>query len=145
MRQLRLWPGVAAVVLQWLIRFGLPAIVPEASMYAILGGLAGGLVVLVWWALFSRAAPLERWGAIALMAAGLAVTPWFLDKSIATGMMGMMFLLGAIPFVSLTLVAWAVATRRLSSGPRLAALAAALLAACGGWTQIGRASCRERV
>ena len=103
-------------------------------MYAILGGLAGGLVVLVWWALFSRAAPLERWGAIALMAAGLAVTPWFLDKSIATGMMGMMFLLGAIPFVSLTLVAWAVTTHRLSSGPRLAALAAALLAACGGWT-----------
>ena len=48
--------------------------------------------------------------------------------------MGMMFLLNAIPFVSLALVAWAVATRRLSIGLRLATLAAAMLAACGVWT-----------
>ena len=134
--QLRLWPGVAAVALQWLGRFGLPVIAPEATMFAVIGGLAGGLVVLIWWLAFSRAASLERWGAAALMAAGLALTPRLLDKSIATGFMGLMFPLYAIPVLSLALVAWAVVSRRLSTGPRRTALVAAILAACGGWTLV---------
>ena len=48
-KPLRLWPGVVAVVLQWLIRFGVPIVVPESGGAAILGGLAGGLAVIVWW------------------------------------------------------------------------------------------------
>ncbi len=63
-KPLRLWPGVVAVVLQWLVRFVLPIVVPEAIPFGVLGGLAGGLAVVVWWLFFSRAPWSERVGAI---------------------------------------------------------------------------------
>ena len=132
-RQLRLWPGVVAVVLQWLVRFGLPIVMPEAVAYAVISGFIGGLAVLVWWVFFSRVPRSERWGAVVLMIAALAATPRILHKSIATGMMGMMFAIYVVPVLSLALVAWALASRRLSDALRRATLAAAILVACGGW------------
>jgi len=133
-RQLRVWPGVAAVVLQWLGWFAVPIFGPEAALYGVFGGLACGLVVLLWWAFFSRAPQIERWGAIALMIVASFATSRVIDKSIATGMMGFMFPICSIPVLSLALVAWAVATRRLSDGPRRASMVAAILLACGFWT-----------
>jgi len=50
--------------------------------------------------------------------------------------MGMMLPIFSIPFLSLALVASAVAARRLASGPRRAAIAAAILFACGGFTLV---------
>ncbi len=135
-RELRLWPGVLAVVLQWLVRFGVPAVVPEAMVWAMLGELVGALAVLVWWAFFSRAPRSERWGAVVLTIVAVAATPWILHKSIATGMMGMMFAIYVIPVLCLALVAWAAATRRLAGGLRRATLAATILVACGGWALV---------
>jgi outer membrane protein assembly factor BamB len=132
-RPLRLWPGVVLVALQWAARFGLPAVAPEAMMYGVLGALAGGLAIVGWWLFFSRAPWSERLGAVALILVALAATPRILHPSIATGAMGYLFYLYAIPVVSLALVAWAAVSRRLSAGPRWAALAAAILLACGGW------------
>lgn len=117
-KQLRLWPGVVAVMLQWLVRFGVPIVVPEATAFAVIGGLLGGLAVLVWWAFLSRAPRSERWGAVVLMIVAMAATPRILHPSIATGMMGLMFVIYAIPVLSLALVVWAVASRRLADGPR---------------------------
>src|SRR5438093_13666923 len=88
--QLRLWPGVVAVVLQWLVRFVLPIVAPEAGGTAILGGLAGGLAVLVWWLFFSRAPWSERVGAIVLIVVALIGTARLVHESIANGMVGMM-------------------------------------------------------
>jgi outer membrane protein assembly factor BamB len=132
-RPLRLWPGVLAVSLQWLARFVVPTVAPEASVFGILGGLLGGLAVLVWWLFFSRAAWSERLGAIVVMGAALFLTPRILHESIATGAMGMLFPILAIPILSLALVAWAVASRRLSDGPRRATMVATLLLACAGF------------
>lgn len=129
--QLRLWPGVVAVVLQWFVWLVLPLAVPETTGIGILGGLLGGLAVLVWWAFFSRWPRSERWAAVALMVIAVAVTPWILDKSIATGMRGMMFVLYVIPVLSLALVVWAVASRGLSDTPRRAMMVTAIVAACG--------------
>jgi hypothetical protein len=42
----------------------------------------------------------------------------------------------AAPFLSLAFVTWAVATRRLSDGPRRAAMVATILLACGVWTLV---------
>ncbi|MFC1717742.1 hypothetical protein ACFL6S_29040, partial [Candidatus Poribacteria bacterium] len=65
-KPLRLWPGVVVGMLLLLVRFGVPIIWPEAVMFFIFGGMAVALLVVVWWAFFSRAPGIERWGAIVL-------------------------------------------------------------------------------
>ncbi len=133
-KPLRLWPGVVIAILQCLVQFVVPVVAPEAAFLAMLGGLAGGLAVVVWWLFFSRAPWSERLGAVALMIAAMFATWFLLDESIAKGAMGMLFPILAIPILSLAFVAWAVATRRLPDGPRRATMAATILLACGGWT-----------
>ena len=133
---LRLWPGVVIVALQWLGRFVVPIVVPEAMVYGVLGGLVGGLAIVVWWVFFSRAPWSERAGAILLMVVVMALTPSILHESIATGNMGMMFPLYAIPVLSLAFVAWAAASRNLPDRTRFAALVATVVAACGVWALV---------
>jgi len=58
------------------------------------------------------------------MGVALFATPRIIHESIATRMMGMMFVIYVIPLLSLAFVAWAVASRRLSSGPRRALMVA---------------------
>ena len=135
-KPLRLWPGVVAVVLQWLARFGVPIFVPAATLFGVIGGVVGGLAIVVWWAFFSRAPRSERWGAVVLMIVALVATPRILHESIATAGMGMMFFIYAIPVLSLAFVVWAVASRRLADGPRRAAMVATILLACAAWTLV---------
>lgn len=132
-KKLRLWPGVTIVILQWLVRFIIPAVNPDAIAIGIFGGILGGLAVLVWWAFFSRAARFERWAAILLMIASLLATFQFLDKSIATAMMGMMFAVYSIPLLSLAFVAWAVFSQNLSRSLRRASMVTSILLATGCW------------
>jgi outer membrane protein assembly factor BamB len=134
-KPLRLWPGVVAGLvlgLLWLV----PFVFRDAFMYAMMGGLACGVVVLVWWLLFSRAPWVERVGAIVLMVVALVATKRVVHESIAGGGMGFLLYVFAVPVVSLALVAWALASQRLSlsSGPRRASLVVAILLACGVFT-----------
>lgn len=108
-KPLRLWPGVLAVVVQWLVMFGLPIFAPEEGGTAIIGRIVGALAVVLWWLFFSRAAWLERLGAIVLMVVAVAATSRLVHESIANGMMGFMLFLYAAPILSLGLVAWASA------------------------------------
>ena len=135
-KTLRLWPGVVAVVLQWLGIFVVANVVPEAAVFGVVGGLFGVLAIVVWWALFSRAPRSERWGAIVLMIVALVATPRILHESVATGNMGFQFFIYAIPVLSLAFVVWAAAGRRLSDGPRRAAMVATILLACGVFTLV---------
>ncbi len=132
-KKLRLWPGVVVVALQWVVRFVVPVFAPEAQALSAMGGLVGGLLVLVWWAFFSRAPHSERWGAIVLMIVAMAASSQILHVSIATGMMGFMFYLYAIPGLSLAFVVWAVASRRLGDGPRRATMVATIVLSCAVW------------
>jgi outer membrane protein assembly factor BamB len=133
-RPLRLWPGVVAVLLQWLIRYGVPIVAPEFTAYGMIGGVVGGgLAVLVWWVFFSRPPWLDRLGAVALMAAAAFATRPILHESIRTGAMGMLFGISVVPGLCLALVAGAAASRRLADGPRRATLVAAILVASGVW------------
>ncbi len=102
-------------------------------MYCVLGGVAGALLVVIWWLFFSRAAWVDRLGAIVLMAAAMALTPRILDRSLATGAMGFIFYILAIPVLCLAFVIAVMASRRLSDGPRRVTIAAAILLACAGW------------
>jgi outer membrane protein assembly factor BamB len=130
-KPLRLWPGVAAAVLILLARFVIPTGVPGAILLAVIGPVVGGLVIVMWWMFLSRALWSERLSALALMIVAAIATSRIVHESIATGMMGMMFPIFALPVLSLALVAWAVASRRLSGGPRRASMVATLLLACG--------------
>jgi len=133
---LRLWPGVVLVALQWLIRYVLPVVVPETSMIAVIGGIAGGAAVLIWWLFFSRAAWAERLGAVALMALGLFAASGIVHESVSNGMMGMMLPIFTVPLLSLALVAWAVASARFGATARWAALVGAIVVATGAMTLV---------
>jgi outer membrane protein assembly factor BamB len=133
-KPLRLWPAVVIVSLQWLLRFSLPVVAPEATAQGVFAGLVGGFALLVWWLFFSRAPWAERLGAVVLMIVSFVLTRRLLHESIATGAEGMLFGILAIPVLSLAFVASAVVSRRLSDGPRRAAMAAAILLACGVFT-----------
>jgi outer membrane protein assembly factor BamB len=143
-KPLRLWPGVVIVIALGIVRFVVPVVAgPDTlifgmpvPMLAIVGGVFAGLAVVLWWLLFSRAAWVERLGAIALMIGALLVTSRLVDESISNGMMGMMLPIFAIPVLGFALVVWAVATRRLETGPRRASMVAAILLACGAFTVI---------
>jgi hypothetical protein len=135
-KPIRLWPGVVIVAVQWLLWFGLAVVVPEALMVAFAGGAIGGLAVVLWWVFFSRARWSERVGVIAVMAVAVIATWPLLDQSIQVAVGGVFFYLYVIPGICLALVAGAAAGRRLSTGPRLAVIAAAILIACGGWTLV---------
>ena len=81
---------------------------------AVLGGLVFGLAIIVWWLFFSRAAWVERLGALVLMVVALAATSRLVHESISNGMMGFMLSIYAAPLLSLGLVAGAAASRGAS-------------------------------
>jgi outer membrane protein assembly factor BamB len=130
-RKLRVWPGIVAVVLLFTFRFGVKALVPgiQGFGYAVMGSLVFALVVIVWWAFFSRSAWAERLGGLALIAAALGVT-WLLKHD----SMWLPWLFAyAIPVLCLGFVIWAVATRNLPNRVRRATMVATVVVACGAW------------
>jgi outer membrane protein assembly factor BamB len=130
-KPLRLWPGVAAVVTQWVLILGVSRLLPpEASIFAILGAYICALAVVVWWLFFSRAPWVERVGVVALMVAAVAVTKMLVHPSVANGSMGQMVPVYSIPVLCVGLVASLAATRGRSRAARRAALAAGVVLAC---------------
>ena len=135
-RRLRLWPGVLLAVLLLIAKVVAPLVAPQANPFGVLAGAVLGLLIGIWWLFFSRAPRAERFGAIALIVLAMFVTSRFLDASIATGMMGYMFPVFAVPIVALALVAWAAWTANWTTGSRRLALVLVVLAACGGWALV---------
>jgi outer membrane protein assembly factor BamB len=133
-KPLRVWPGVAAVVLLWLVRYGLPIVAPGSLLVAVLGEPVGAFLILVWWLFFSRAPWADRLGALVVMAAAVFAASRFIDVSIATGAQGMLYIFLVIPVLCLAFVASVAASSRLSDGPRRAAIAAGILLGCGSLT-----------
>jgi len=128
-------PGVIIVIIQWLLWFAIPSFVhgDTVTKIGVFGGLLGGLAVVVWWAFFSRAPRFDRWSAVVLMVGLLLITKQFLDKSIATSMMGLMFTVYSIPVLSLAFIFWAVGSRNLTTLKRRATMAATIILASGIW------------
>src|SRR5262245_35985332 len=133
-KPLRLWPGVAAAALIVVAWFIVPFLFPKAILYGMLGGVAGMLVVAVWWLLFSRARWFDRLAAILLIALALFATYPVIYISLQNGAMGFLFYFLAVPVSCVALVIWAVVTRRLSDGVRRAALVGTVLLVCVGFT-----------
>ena len=117
-KPLRLWPGVILALLFVPLRLVVPFVVPDGDMIATMAGVGVAVAILVWWVFFSRAQWSERLGAIVTMVAAVFLTWQIVDKSIAGGMMGGMLPMYSLQTMSVALVAWAVATSRLSSPAR---------------------------
>ncbi len=143
-KPLRLWPGALAALVIVLTRFGLPIVMPEAAMMAMIGGIVGALAIIVWWLFLSRAPWVERVGAIALVALGLLATSNFVHESIGNGMMGMMLFILGVQVATFALAVSAVATGRLSTRTRRASMVPRILLACGSFDCCGLVASRER-
>src|SRR2546428_8070718 len=135
-KPLRLWPGVAAAVLILLAMVAVPIVIPEFAIFGMLGGVVGGLAIVLWWVFLSRAPWSERVGAIVVMVVAVFATKQIVHPSIANAGMSRMMPIFAIPIMSLGLVAWAAASRRLSTGLRRISMVAAILLACGLFTLV---------
>ncbi|HEX6729503.1 MAG TPA: PQQ-binding-like beta-propeller repeat protein [Pyrinomonadaceae bacterium] len=133
-KPLRVWPGVVLVVVQWLAWLVVPFFLPDYILFAMLVTAVCALAVVLWWLIFSRAPWYERVGALILIVLAVIVTKRIVHVSIATGSMGFLLFVMAIPVMSLALVAAAVISRRLSAGPRRAVIAAAIVLGCGVFT-----------
>jgi hypothetical protein len=124
---LRVWPGIVVVVLLWLSRFGIKAVIPGIDGFgkAMMTSFVFTLILIAWWAFFSRARWRERLEALGVIALALAGT-WLLRHD----SMWLPWLLAyAIPVLSLAFVTWAVVTRRMSDRVRHATMVATILIA----------------
>lgn len=134
LKPLRLWPALALVATQLLAKWVLPLFGSVAGAIGAMSALLCGLLLVVWWALFSRAPRPDRWGGAVLMIAAVFATRSLVHESIATAGMGVSFYVYIAPVLSLAFVAWALASRGLAETPRRLAMVATILVACGGWT-----------
>jgi outer membrane protein assembly factor BamB len=132
---LRLWPGVVAVTVLWLLWLVVPAVAaPDAGLIAAMIGFGGGtLATIVWWLFFSRAPWLERVGALLFMVVAVIATRPLMDRSIQNGFMDMMFYIFVVPNLCLALVVGAAAGRGRTAGVRGVVMAGAILIACSAW------------
>jgi len=130
-KPLRVWPGVVLVVVQWLAWVVVPFFLPDYILYGMLVTAVCALAIVLWWLLLSRAPWYERVVALILIVLAVIVTKRIVHVSIATGSMGFLLFVLAIPIMSLALVTSAVVSRRLTAGRRRAVMAAAILLACG--------------
>jgi outer membrane protein assembly factor BamB len=127
---------VAIVATQWLVRFGIPVVAPDLTMYAVIGGFTGAFALLVWWLFFSRAAWFDRIAGVVLIIGAIAATYPLLDVSMATGAMGMIFPMLALPGICLAFVIWAMISRRWSPGMQRVTMAIAIVGACLVWIPV---------
>ena len=133
---IRLLLGIIIVAVQWIARFDIPAVFPEATPIGFLLGLVGWLALIVWWAFFSKAPERERLGGALLMIVGLAATPLILHDSLAKAVYGLIFVMYASPILSLAFIIWAIISRHMEEKPRRIALVAAVVVGCGIWSLI---------
>jgi outer membrane protein assembly factor BamB len=128
---------VVIAIVQLLVMIGAPLLAPDGgALIGMLGGVAGALVIAVWWLLFSRAPWSERVGAIVLMVVAVFATRSVAHASMVGAGQGMMLYFLPTPYLALALVTWAAATRHLHDGVRRAALVAAILIACAPFALI---------
>jgi outer membrane protein assembly factor BamB len=129
MKPLRIWPGVAIAVVMVLVAVVAPMVSADGGMYAMLGGVVGTLLILLWWLFFSRAPWLDRIAAIVLVAAAVVVSKFVVHLSIAGAGQGyLVYVLGIQP-LALGLVIWAVLSRDARPSTRRLALVATVLLA----------------
>ena len=133
---LRLWPGLLAVLIQWIVIKG-PALAELSGFLQFMGGLYGPILgtlgVLVWWLFASRARWVDRLSLSALFAALAAVTYFVADPTFqgVPPFRGMPLIMYGLPLVTTAWVVWLTVGAWLSWPVRRAGLVLVLLLAWG--------------
>lgn len=135
-KPVRLWPGVAALVLFVLGRFAVPLVYPDGELAGMLASVIATAVILVWWLFFSRLPWIERLGGIALLVAAIFAVHPLLHPSVSGAGQGYMYYLFSVQLATLVLVVAAVAARSMPARARRAVIAAAVVVACAFWALI---------
>ena len=140
-RPLRILPGLVIAIALVLVRYVIPTVLPDAEiaglpvpMLGILGGVAGGLAIAIWWLFLSRAPWADRIGILAFAITAIVVTRLIVHESIAGGQMGMMLWIYGIPVLGLAVVAGAALGQHFSASTRRGVMAAAIVIACATFT-----------
>jgi outer membrane protein assembly factor BamB len=133
-KPLRLWPGITLAILVLLTIFIAPIFIPQMGGAGVFFGALGGVLIVLWWLLFSRARWIERLGAVVLMVITMILTKRVVHPSIAGGGMGFLIYVFAIPAMTIGLVAAATISRNFSTTARRVLIAAAIVLACGAFT-----------
>jgi len=93
-RELRLWPGLALALVVLVARYVAPVLAPTSDAVTIIGilvGALGGILVLLWWLLFSRAPWRDRLLVLATVVVVFGLLPYALHPSIGKGAMGTVY------------------------------------------------------
>lgn len=133
-RLLRLWPAVAIVAIQLLLRFVVPIFNGDLRFVGVIGLPIGAALIGVWWMLFSRATWTDRLLGAAAFAVSLFLMFRFSHPSLVTGGQGYLLYVIAVPTVAIAFVAWAALARGFGPVARRATMVATLLLASGAWT-----------
>lgn len=134
---LRLWPGIVLASLLFVCRFLLPSFFTDSLLFAVMSGMAGAVLIFLWWTFFSRAPRIDRFLGLGLIVVALVLTRFLLlHPSIANGMMGLMFFIYSLPILALVFTAAVVASAKLPLKGRRVAMAAAVVAVCVGFAMV---------
>ena len=85
---LRLWPGVGLAVLTVLSGVVVPVFTPAYAMYGWMAAALLGVLIILWWLLFSRARWYERLAAVPLIFLAAYGAERVVHPSISGGAMG---------------------------------------------------------
>ncbi len=130
-RQLRIWPAVVIVALQWLLAFGIGAVAPgtPAKFFGMMAGPPLGLLLLFgWWMFASRAPRGERWMGVLLPLAGFVAAFVLAHRSATTAVFSY-----GIPVFCLLFLLWSVLAQRWPGRRRRLSLIALILISTLGW------------
>lgn len=135
-RQLRLWPGVVILVLQWAISQAPNWLAPGTFMQFMglfWGPILGALGLFIWWMFFSRIRWFDRiLGLLAIAVTG-AITLFLSDPTMRPMPMPMPWTMNALPTATTAFVVWLLLTRSLRMPLRLAGLWVVCLVGWGFW------------
>lgn len=129
-RKLRLWPGITAVVIAWLI-----SLVPRwldlngfiRFMGMFFGPMIGLVLFLIWWLFFSRVAKRDRWFGLLAIAVAFGVSYFVYHPSlIPQGL-----IMYGLPFGLTAWVGWLLVTQSMDWPARRVGLPIALMLGFG--------------
>ncbi len=129
---LRLWPGIIIVILQLLIRIGIPIIIPSTVPMIFMISPLSWLAIMVWWLFFSRADRSQKWISFAVIIISLILTIITIHKSLRL----LPLIAYIIPTYSIAIIIWAIISQKFSNKYKTIILAGMMLITCGSWVMI---------